>query len=131
MWSNQNNLFATSLLATKYYMTYVDKNETRTLAESGFGWTLAMLNTSGESNNMFRMNVSLFHKLHNLLVNKYGLESSVHMNSLESLAIFLLICGDGTSLSALHGIFKHSGETSSRKFDDVLTCLVSMCERTT
>jgi hypothetical protein len=50
------------------------------------------------------------------------------MNSLESLAIFLQICGHGTSIRALHGIFKHFGETISRKFDDVLTCLVSMCE---
>jgi hypothetical protein len=125
---HQNNLFASALLATKYYMTYVDKNEAITPAQSGFGWTLEMLNTPGQSHNMFRMDASLFHMLHNLLVNKYGLESSLHMNSLEALAIFLVVCGHGTSFSALHGIFKHSRETFSRKFDDVLTCLVSMCE---
>ena len=50
------------------------------------------------------------------------------MNSIESLAMFLLICGHGTSISALHGIFKHSTETISRKFDEVLMCLISMCK---
>jgi hypothetical protein len=87
-----------------------------------------MLNTPCQSHNMFRMDASSFHMLHNLLVNKYGLESSLHMNSLEALAIFLVVCGHGTSFSALRGIFKHSRETFSRKFDDVLTCLVSICE---
>ena len=29
--SNQNNLFTSALLATKYYITYVDKKEVRTL----------------------------------------------------------------------------------------------------
>lgn len=82
----------------------------------------------GESHTMFRMNAPLFHKLHNLLVETYGLESYIHMNSLESLAMFLLVCGHGMSSNALHGIFKHSGERIIRKFDDVLTCLVSMCE---
>jgi hypothetical protein len=74
-------------------MTYVDKNEAITLAQSGFGWTLEMLNTPGQSHNMFRMDASSFYMLHNLLVNKYGLESSLHMNSLEALAIFLVVCG--------------------------------------
>jgi hypothetical protein len=42
--------------------------------------------------------------------------------------MFLVVCGHGMSSSALHGIFKHFGETISRKFEDVLVCLVSMCE---
>jgi hypothetical protein len=41
--SNQNNLFATALIAVKYYMTYLDKNEARTPAQSGFAWTLEIL----------------------------------------------------------------------------------------
>ena len=77
---------------------------------------------------MFRMSATLFYQLHDLLVSKYGLQSSLHMNFIESLAMFLVVCGHGMSNSALHGIFKHSGETISRKFEDVLVCLVSMCE---
>jgi hypothetical protein len=40
LWSNQNDLVASALVATKYYMTYLDKNEVRTPAQSVFGWTL-------------------------------------------------------------------------------------------
>lgn len=127
--SNQNDLVASALVATKYYMTYLDKNEVRTPAQSVFGWTLEeLLNTLGESHKMFRMNTSLFDKLHNLLVSTYGLESSIHMNSMELLAIFLLVCGHGMSKSSLHAILKDSTETISQKFDDVLIYLVSMCE---
>jgi len=126
--SNQNNVFATALIAAKYYMTYLDKNEARTPAQSGFAWTMEILATPGGSEKMFRMSATLFYQLHDLLVSKYGLQSSIHMNTIESLAIFLVVCGHGMSNSALHGIFKHSGETISQKFEDVLICLVSMSE---
>jgi hypothetical protein len=53
MRSNQNNLFTSALLATKYYMTYVDRKEDRTPAQSGFGWTMEMINTIGESHRTF------------------------------------------------------------------------------
>ena len=122
--SNQNNLFASALVASMYCMTYVDKNEARTPAQSGFAWTMEML----ASEKMFRMSATLLYQLHDLLVSTYGLQSSLHMNSIESLAMFLVVCGHGMSNSALHGIFKHSGETVSRKFEDVLICLVSMSE---
>jgi hypothetical protein len=35
------------------------------------------------------MNTSLFYSLHDLLESSYGLKSSIHMSSMESLAIFL------------------------------------------
>lgn len=72
------------------------------------------------------MNASLFYMLLDLLVSKYGLQSSINMSSMESLAIFLLVCGHGMSVSALHGIMKHSSETISRKFEEVLDCVVAM-----
>jgi hypothetical protein len=95
--SNQNNLFATGLVAVKYYMTYLDKNEARTPAQSGFAWTMEILMTPGESEKMFRMTATLFHQRHDLLVSTYGLQSSLHMNSIESLAMFLVVCGHGMS----------------------------------
>jgi hypothetical protein len=72
------------------------------------------------------MNAKLFYKLHDLLVSSFGLESTLHMNSIESLTMFLVVCGHGTSYSGLHGIFKHSSETISRKFEEVLNCMVPM-----
>lgn len=71
-------------------MTYVEM----TLGlKSGFVWTMERLNTLCESHKMFRMSAPLFHKLHDLLVSTYGQEPFVHMISLESLGIFLLVCG--------------------------------------
>jgi hypothetical protein len=72
------------------------------------------------------LNAKLFYKLHDLLVSSYGLELSFHMNSIESLAIFLDVCGHGTCYSGLHCIFKHSYETISKKFEEVLNCMVAM-----
>ena len=126
--SVQNNLFASAVVAGKYFMTYHDKHETAMPGQSGYGWTLEKLNTPGQSHKMFRMTASVFYSLHDLLVSTYGLKSSLHMNSIESLAIFLVVCGHGWSNSALHGVFKRSGETISRKFDEVLTCVVAMCQ---
>ncbi|XP_023156697.1 uncharacterized protein [Zea mays] len=75
---------------------------------------------------MFRMNASLFYQLHDILVNEYGLTSSMHMNSMEPLAIFLVTCGHSWSNTCLQNKFKHSGETITRKFMEVLCCVVSM-----
>jgi hypothetical protein len=62
--------------------------------------------------------------------NADSLVSLLHMHSLESLAIVLVTCGHGWSNSAAQHVFKHSGETISRKFDEVLNCVVG-CVRTT
>ena len=125
--ADQNNINATFLVGAKYYFTYLDKNPPRIPVQSGYSWVMEILRTPGESHKMFRMSASLFYKLHDLLVNNYGLTSSIHMSSIEALAIFLVTCGHGWSNSALHGVFKHLGETLSRKFGEVLNCIMPMC----
>jgi hypothetical protein len=37
-------------------------------------------------------------------------------------------CDHGWSNSGAQHVFKHSGETISRKFEEVLHCVVGMCE---
>jgi hypothetical protein len=123
----QNNLFSTALLAANYYMTYFDKNEPRIFGQSGYSWMMDVLRTGG-SHKMFRMDATLFYKLHNLLVTSYGLQSSIHMSSMESLALFLTILGQGWSFSGLTNVFKHSNETMSRKFEEILNCVVAMAK---
>src|SRR5438552_1070008 len=93
MRSVQNNFLATALICNKYYWTYHDKNEPRTSRLSGFSWVMETLNTPGESHRMFRMNATLFYSLHDLLVSTYGLKSSIHISSMESLAFFLVVGG--------------------------------------
>ncbi len=124
----QARLFSTITMLHQYYMTYHDKNAPRTSQMSGYAWIQETLNTPGESHRMFRMNENLFIRLHDLLVSNYDLKSSIHMSSMESLAIFLCICGQNRSNSSVQNTFKHSGETISRKFDDVLHCLVRMAK---
>jgi hypothetical protein len=94
----QNNLFTTALVASKYYMTYHDKNDSIIPRQSSFIWTLERLNT-GRNYRLFRMDSQLFYQLHDLLVSTYGLRSSLHMNSIEFLAMFLFICRHGMSNS--------------------------------
>jgi hypothetical protein len=74
-------------------MTYCDKNPLRTSILSRYAWVLETLKTRGESHMMFMMNEIFFIRLHDLLITHYGLISSIHMSSLESLTIFLCICG--------------------------------------
>ena len=126
--SVQNNLFATALLAGKYYMTYYDKNEHTIPEQSGLGWVMEIMRKPRGSQKMFRMDIDLFYKLHDLMVSNYGLQSSTHISSVELLAMFLVICGHSWSNSAAQHIFKHSSETISRKFGEVLDVVVVMCK---
>jgi hypothetical protein len=66
--------------------------------------------------------------LHKLLVERYGLKPSVHMSTEESLGILFFICSGNESNRKCQNRFKHSGETISRKFEDVLFCLMDMAK---
>ena len=65
---------------------------------------------------MFQMNANLLQLLHDLIMSNYNLQSSIHMNFVESRAIFLLVCVHGMAIfllmfvhgmsnSAQHGIY--------------------------
>lgn len=84
------------------------------------------LATPGETHRMLRMNQTIFFDLHDLLVSRYELKPTRNMNTLEVLAIFLWVCGGGESNRKTQNRFKHSGETISRKFQEVLQCVVAM-----
>jgi hypothetical protein len=74
------------------------------------------------------MNEVIFYDLHDVLVERYGLKPSKHMNTYEMLAIFLFTCGGCESNRRSQNRFKHSSETISRKFHEVLDCVVAMAE---
>lgn len=127
--NNQNTLVRGACFLAWDYATYIDKNDPRMVTFSGLAWVMEALNTPEECYEMFRMDPSLFYKLHDELVSNFGLTSSIHMSSIESLGLFLVICGHGWSNSAIKKDFKHSSETISRKFMDVLNCMVAMSKR--
>ena len=85
---NQKNIVLAASFLSCYYATYIDKNEPRTVEFTGIGWVMKALNTPGESYKMFRMDSSLFYKLHDELVSDFGLSSSIHMSSMNPLDYF-------------------------------------------
>jgi hypothetical protein len=68
----------------------------------------------------------IFLDLHDVLVERYGLQPSKHMNTYEILGIFLFICAGCESNRNGQNRFKHSGEIISRKFHEVLDCVIAL-----
>lgn len=82
---NQKNIVTAASLLSWYYASYVDKNEPRATTFSGIAWVMEALNNPKECYNMFRMELALLYNLHDELVRDFGLSSSIHMSSMESL----------------------------------------------
>jgi hypothetical protein len=117
-----------SEIALMYTDIYLAKNPPRTSTLSSMGWLLEILHTPGECHRQLRMSIEIFMNLHDLLVHRYGLESSMHMDTKEMLAIFLYTCGSYDSNRRGQNRFKQSRETISRKFDEVLNALMAMAQ---
>ncbi|ESQ43590.1 hypothetical protein EUTSA_v10015872mg, partial [Eutrema salsugineum] len=76
--------------------------------------------------NMLRMWSVVFTKLCSDLSDMYGLRDTYNMSAMESVAIFLHMCGHNIiERTAMH-TFGHSAETISRKFHEVLGAVVLM-----
>ncbi|XP_074278351.1 uncharacterized protein LOC141601942 [Silene latifolia] len=116
------------IVCTQYYVKYIFKQEARTSICSGWQFVVKVLNTPGESYRTFRMVSHVFLKLAELLVTKYGLHSTREMRAEEALAIFLCVCAHNQSNRTLQSRFKHSGETISGNFKEVLTSLVKLSQ---
>ncbi|XP_020104071.1 uncharacterized protein LOC109721063 [Ananas comosus] len=111
-------------ICANYYAKYLMKQNPRTSTLSGWQWVQETLRTPGESYRMLRMESEVFKRLALLLTNNYGLQSTRAMHAEEALAIFLLVCGHNETNRNIQNRFKHSGETISRKFNEVLDSLV-------
>ncbi|WVZ85459.1 hypothetical protein U9M48_032384 [Paspalum notatum var. saurae] len=64
--------------------------------------------------NMFRMTSDVFHRLHDVLVSKYGLKSTKRMSSLESLAMFLWMVGAPQSFCIASTSYRQYCETRTQ-----------------
>ena len=76
-----NLVLGAATLAQVYCDTYLDKNPPRTSILSGMGWLQETLRTPGECLSQLRMSIEVFMDLHDLLVRRYGLESSMHVST--------------------------------------------------
>ena len=69
------------------------------------------------------MSPDIFMSLHDLLVSTYGLTSTIHVSSIESLAMFLWIVGGPQAFAQAEDKFTRSLWTVHTKFHEVLNCL--------
>jgi hypothetical protein len=79
------------------YALHIDKHLTRAeyrqRAMTGFEWVQRKLEDMKARYSMFRMSPTMFLRLHDLLVQSYGLKSSSKSNLVEVLGMFLWMVG--------------------------------------
>jgi len=90
---SQEFMVQTATIFGMYYEKHFDKLPKRIEGESGIQWVRRTLARDTSCYNMFRVERPLFNRLHNILVDSYGLKSSSRMSSVEALAMFLCIVG--------------------------------------
>jgi hypothetical protein len=96
-----------SKLAEIYTDLYLLKNTTRTSIQTGMGWLEETMRTPGECHKILQMNSEIFLYLHDVLVERYELQPSKHMNTYEMLGIFLFICAACESNRMGQNRYKH------------------------
>ena len=80
-------------MGSQYTEKYLNKGEYRIAPETGLQWVMRCMDRPRYFYKMFRMSPDIFMSLHDLLVSTYGLTSTIHVSSIESLAMFLWIVG--------------------------------------
>ena len=95
---------------------------------TGIQWVELTLQNPVDCYDMFRMRRSVFLRLHDTLVQNYGLKSSRVFCSKEALGMFLWACGAPQSFRQCRNKFRRSLETisSSRKFAAVLDSIMRL-----
>jgi hypothetical protein len=121
-------IFGGAMMGQIYVDMFLTKNPHRTSTTSEMRFMLELFNTPRECHRQLRMSTEIFFDLHGLLVERYGLKPSLHMSTFESLGILLFICSGNESNSESQNRFKYSGETISRKFEEVLFSLMGMAK---
>ena len=118
----QNLILQLVLILGMYSDNYFLKLPKRVTRDSGLDWVHETLARETQCYNMFRVERPLFYRLHNTLVQRYGLKSTKKMTSVEALAMFLWIVGAPQADNR----FRRSMETVSRTFNIVLRCLLRL-----
>jgi hypothetical protein len=90
---------------------------------SGLEWVERKLQNRKSCYNMFRMTPTLFYRLHDLLVHKYGLGPSGKSSTIEALGMFLWMVGAPQSVRQAEDRFERSLGTIHNMFYKVLNCV--------
>jgi hypothetical protein len=75
---------------------------------------------------MFRTSPTIFHRLHDLLVESYGLKSTTKSTSIEALGMFLWMVGSKQAVRQAEDRFERSLRTVHNMFKKVLKCVVQL-----
>ncbi|XP_024013204.1 uncharacterized protein LOC112087527 [Eutrema salsugineum] len=97
--------------------------------EWGNGWKIIrgqIYNNENSCRTLIRMSSEAFTRLCEVLQQKYGLQESHNMKVDESVAIFLILCGQNDTQYDISLRFGHAQETIYRKFHCVLGAMVPL-----
>lgn len=97
------------------------------LASNGAKFVDEVLNGHNQScMENFRMDKHVFYKLCDILQTKGLLHHTNRIKIEEQLAIFMFIVGHNLRTRAVQELFRYSGETISRHFNNVLSAIMSI-----
>jgi hypothetical protein len=112
------------------YALHIDKHlnrvEYRQPIMTGLEWVQSKPGDSKACYTMFRMSPTMFHSLHDLLVQSYGLKSSSKSTSIEALGMFLWMVGASQCVRQAEDRFERSLGIVSNLFNKVLKCMVKL-----
>jgi hypothetical protein len=112
----EKQVMETIFLFGMYHDTYMHKNKRMTAPESGQEWVMRNLADQTECYKLFRMTPPMFYKLHDLLVQSYGLKSTSKCNSIEAVGMFLWMVGASQSVRQVDNRLQRSLDTVHRNF---------------
>lgn len=120
-------VFIGSCLISMYYQKYIVKTPCMTSKQTGEVWVRDVLYGHRDRCMInFRMPKEVFVSLLHDLQTKYGLKGSRNISTIEILAMLLYILGHGASNRVIRERFQRSGETISRYFTCILSCVSRM-----
>ena len=107
---------------------YCNRSECRQVGMGlgGLEWVERKLASRKGCYNMFRMTPTVFYRLHDLLVEKYGLKSSAKSSSIEALGMFLWMVGAQRSVRQAEDRFDRSPGIVQNMFYKVLKCVLKL-----
>lgn len=107
--------------------SYIAKELTHSLAANGTKFVDEVLNGPNERClDNFRMDKHIFYKLCDILHCKGLLRHTNRIKIEEQIAIFMFIIGHNLRTRAVQELFRYSGETISRHFNNVLNAIMAI-----
>lgn len=109
------------------FENYMPKELTHNLASNGTKFVDEVLNGPNERClDTFRMDKHVFYKLCDILQSKGLLRHTNRIKIEEQIAIFMFIIGHNLRTRAVQELFRYSGETISRHFNNVLNAVMAI-----